>query len=64
MTARINNAVKELIDAVRSESDSTVVSFELFINHCESVIETNVKDPAGLRRQGISMRNIKGEWIT
>ena len=42
---------------------SNVVSVEIFISNSEIKINAQTRSPVGLRSDGISMKNIKGEWI-
>ena len=63
MTARIDNAIKELIEALRQESPQEMTSFRLFLNCEESYIETTERTPEQLKESGISMRNLRGKFI-
>jgi hypothetical protein len=63
MTPRIENAIKSLVDALREESDEQMVSFKLFVNCQEYDVETLQRTPVQLKDQGISMRNLRGNFI-
>jgi hypothetical protein len=63
MTNRIENAIQELVKALREESDEQIVSFNLFVNCQEYDVETKRRTPVQLKDQGISMRNLRGNFI-
>ena len=60
MQEKIDDFVKQ----IREESENTVVSFSIFIN-CEGY-EITVKNrtPEDLKKAGISMCNLKGNFIS
>lgn len=63
MDTAINAAIKTLLAALRSESGPNTTTFTLFVN-CEGHnVETGERTPEDLKRAGISMRNLKGEFI-
>lgn len=63
MNTRINKAIKELYEVVKEESLEEDVAFEMFIN-CEGYTHSfQVRTPDQLESAGISMRNIKGDWV-
>lgn len=63
MTPRITKAIDELVVALRQESHEHTTSFQLFVNCEERVIETNMRTPEDLKTAGISMRNLRGDFI-
>ena len=63
MTPKINNAIEALVDALREESPERMTTFRLFVNCEERVIETSERTPAELKAAGISMRNLRGNFI-
>lgn len=63
MTPKINNAIEALVDALREESPERITTFRLFVNSEERVIETSERTPAELKAAGISMRNLRGNFI-
>lgn len=63
MTPKINAAIAALVDALREESPEQMTTFRLFVNCEERVIETSERTPAELKAAGISMRNLRGEFI-
>ncbi len=60
---KIQQAIDNLEKAVREHSADTVVTFSLFVN-CEGreVVIKN-RTPSQLKAQGISMRNLAGNFI-
>ena len=63
MTPKITNAIEALVDALREESPEQMTTFRLFVNCEERVIETSERTPAQLKAAGISMRNLRGDFI-
>lgn len=63
MTPKITNAIEALVDALREESPERMTTFRLFVNCEERVIETSERTPAELKSAGISMRNLRGDFI-
>ena len=63
LSLSINQKVKELKDLIASELAQTITSVSIFIN-CEGV-EFTIKERSAesLKKSGISMRNIKGDFI-
>ena len=59
MEELINDFIKKL----REKSSSTVTSVQIFVNGSGSEIVINKRTPEELRRNGVSVRNLKGEWI-
>lgn len=64
MTANIQTAIDNLVDALRKESPERMIAFRLFVNCEERVIETTERTPAELKSAGISMRNLRGDFIS
>jgi len=59
----IETKIGELRQVIIDSSLDTAVSFKLFIN-CEGAdYSINHRTPEGLKREGISMRNLKGDFI-
>ena len=63
MNEKINNAIELLVKALKEESPEYMVTFKLFVNCEERRIETSERTPEQLKAQGISMRNLRGEFI-
>lgn len=63
MTPKIENAIEALVCALREESPHYMTTFRLFVNCEERVIETSERTPAELKASGISMRNLRGNFI-
>lgn len=63
MTTKINEKLEELKEVIKQELDDRVVYVKIFIN--AQGIDMNVyhRTPEELKREGISMRNIKGDFI-
>ncbi len=59
MEALIDDFIKKL----REKSSSTVTAVQIFVGRSNSEIVIKKMTPEELRRDGISMRNLKGEWI-
>lgn len=56
--------VEELVRHLRYSARGTTVSFSLVVN-CEGFsVETSDRTPEDLKASGISMRNLRGEFIT
>jgi len=63
MTANIQSAINNLISVIKSESSDKAISFRLFLNSQEVVTEISERHPDQLKTDGISMRNLRGEFI-
>lgn len=65
--AEAENNMEELIDdfikKLREKSSSTVTAVQIFVSGSDSEIVIKKRTPEELRRDGISMTNLKGEWI-
>ena len=60
---KIQTAIDNLESVVRENSANTVVGFRVFIN-CEGrEVEVDTRRPEQLKSQGISMRNLAGNFI-
>jgi hypothetical protein len=59
--------MEELIDdfvkKLREKSSSTVTAVQIFVSGSDSEILIQKRTPEELRRDGVSMVNLKGEWI-
>jgi len=63
MNNEIQAKINELNEALRKHAPSGMTTFRLFVN-CEEVnVETTTRTPDQLKEDGISMRNIAGNWI-
>lgn len=63
MTPKIQAAIDALVLALRSDSPAQAVSFRLFVNFEEASTEITTRDAAALKVCGVSMRNLRGEFI-
>ena len=63
MTEKINQKLEELKEVIKSELDNGVTSVKIFIN--AQGVDMNIyhNTPEELKREGVSMRNIKGDFI-
>jgi len=55
--------IDDFIKKLREKSSSTVTSVQIFVDGSNSEIVIKKRTPEELRRDGVSMRNLKGEWI-
>lgn len=63
MTPKITNAIESLVKAVREDSPERMVTFRLFVNCEEHRVETKEVPACALKAAGISMRNLRGEFM-
>ena len=63
MNDRIQQAICSLREVLKQECSASVASVEIFISDHEVSYTTNSRSPHSLKKDGISMRNIKGDWI-
>ncbi len=59
----ITQKIKELVDLVRENCPLNSVTFNLFVNDSEYEVEYKYRDAKTLKRNGISMRDLGGNWI-
>ena len=64
MTTTIQTAIDNLVDALRKESPATMITFQLFVNCEERTVKTKHRTPDELKSAGISMRNLRGDFIS
>jgi len=55
--------IDDFIKKLREKSSSTVTSVQIFVDGSNSEIVIKKRTPEELKRDGVSMRNLKGEWI-
>ena len=63
MNREIEKAFNEFKSVLIEELGYNAVAVELFISHSEISYNVQIKSPAELKSNGVSMKNIKGEWI-
>lgn len=63
MTPKIQEAIESLHKTLMEECGNNVVGCKIFISNHEYNYEAMTRSPAQLKSDGISMKNIKGEWI-
>jgi hypothetical protein len=55
--------IDDFIKKLKEKSSSTVISVQIFVDGYNSEIVIKKRTPEELKRYGVSMRNLKGEWI-
>lgn len=63
MNQEIQQKLKELSFLLKRDLPTETTSVTIFINCEEMRINTSQRMPRQLKKQGVSMRNIAGEWI-
>ena len=63
MSAQLESALKQVQDALQSEAHPHCVGVNVFFNCNGYELEYRMRTPGSLERDGISMRNICGEWV-
>lgn len=63
MSNPIEGAIQKLVDEVRANANPNAVAFRLFINSEGHTYEFENRTYADLKRDGISMKSLKGDWI-
>lgn len=63
MTSNIQAAINVLVKTLKREAPDNAVSFRLFLNSQELVTELSERYPDQLKSEGISMKNLRGEFI-
>lgn len=63
MHPEIKDAIDELVKILRIYSDNDVASFNLFVNSETHEITIGHRSPKDLIESGITMKNLKREWI-
>lgn len=64
MTPKIQEAIDNLVEALKTDSPDTAVLFEMTVNSIS--VDYNFKYKShGIEKKssGWSMRNLKGEWV-
>jgi hypothetical protein len=63
MTQEIKTKLNELAEILKKDMPKETTSVTIFINCEELRFETSQRMPEQLKQQGISMKNIAGDWI-
>jgi hypothetical protein len=63
MTTKINEKLEELKEVIKQELNDNVTSVNISINAQGIDMSVYHRTPEELKREGISMRNIKGDFI-
>lgn len=64
MNPEIDVAVEAFVHALRLHSPKTMTTFRLFVNCEEHRVETTERTAADLKATGISMRNLRRQFIS
>ena len=59
----IESKIRELVQYIRANSDEEAISFELLMNCKEHRYSFALRTPESLNSDGISMKNLRGQWI-
>ena len=63
MNDKVQSAIEELHRVLNEEMGSNVVACKIFISDHEYNFEAMSRSPAQLKSDGISMKDIRGNWI-
>lgn len=63
MSKRINHALKKLQEIMIEELGSDAVAVNIYMSYHETAYKVRIRTAESLKAKGISMRNIKGEFI-
>lgn len=63
VTNKTQKAIDDLRSVLDKELGNNVVSIEIFLSNSEQYVSVKTKSAAQLKSNGISMKNIRGEWI-
>ena len=63
MNSQLEECIGRFVQDVRLFSSYEAVHFELGIGSNEFSVNVTYRTPAELERDGISMRNLNGQWI-
>jgi hypothetical protein len=64
MNDKISKLAEELRQAIIESTNEITVSASIFINSQGCNFEINERSPESLKQDGISMRNLKGDFIS
>ena len=63
MSEQLAQALKNLRDVLQGEAHAHCVGVNVFFNSEGYEIKHRTRTPGSLQRDGISMRNLRGEWV-
>ena len=63
MSEQLAQALKNLRDILQNESHEHCVGVQVFFNSQGYEIEYHTRTPGSLQRDGVSMRNLRGEFV-
>jgi hypothetical protein len=62
--SEVEKAINILIDVVKKEAPANAVGFSFFMNCMELNQSWDCRTAKELKEVGVTMKNIRGEWIT
>ena len=63
MTDRLSEALKQVRDILQEEDHEHCAAVDVTFNSQGYELNYRMRSPGGLKRDGISMRNLKGDFI-
>jgi len=63
MDIEIKDAIEELVGILKIYAPEDCVAFELFVNSEGSEAKFRHRNPKELKENGITMKNLKGDWV-
>ena len=63
MSEQLAQALKQLRDVLQAEAHDHCVAVRVLFNSQGYEIEHQTRTPGSLQRDGVSMRNLRGEWV-
>jgi hypothetical protein len=59
----ITSKIEELVSILRTASPDNAIAFNLSVNSQDTEYAFTLKEPNILKENGISMKNLNGQWI-
>lgn len=63
MSDKVSEAIEVMTEVLKSELSKCTISVEIVVTAQGFNVGVQERSADGLKRDGISMRNIQGEWI-
>jgi hypothetical protein len=63
MSEQLAQALKQLREVLQTEAHEHCVAVRVFFTSQGYEIEHRTRTPGSLQRDGVSMRNLRGEWV-
>jgi hypothetical protein len=63
VTETLEQAANEFLKVVKQNATPNVIRFHLDFSHGDLQMSYDYRDPKVLKESGVTMRNIRGEWI-